>query len=140
MAALPPFRQIQASQIPGAPLWFIPFLQAFNRGFQPVYDAINGALTLGANLPAQVKQITYTPPTDGYPAYSAAVLTFACTLKTKPALVILAQVQRKGTPTVGTTESAVSLNQWSVQAGSISVDSLAGLVPGVEYTLTFLVM
>ena len=131
MAALPPYRQIQFNQIPGAPPWFAAFLMSLNQFLGAVYDMANGNTTFGDNIPRQLKTVSYAIPASGY-----AKQTFACTLKTKPVAVLLGQaVLTQGT--AGT--AAISLNQWSYQAGSISLDSIVGLAPNATYTLTFLV-
>lgn len=137
MASLPPFRQIQFNQVPGAPSWFAAFLQSLNQFCSAVYDMANRSVTLGDNIPAQFKTLTYQVPAAGYPALTTGVLSFASTLRAKPQVVVLAQAQvTQGTP--GT--AAISLNQWTNQAGNIQLDSIAGLQANNTYSLTFLVL
>jgi len=132
MGALPPFRQFDFSQIPGAPPWFSPFLQQLNRFAGALYDIANKNTALGSNVPAQVFTITVATG----PAGTFAPISFKATLLGKPQACLLAQVQL----TLGTaSNSAISLNQWTYQAGMIKVDALVGLATNATYNLTFLV-
>lgn len=132
MGALPPFRQFDFSKIPGAPAWFAPFILQLNKFAGALYDLANKNTTLGQNIPAQIATLTVATNPDG----SFAPLAFRSTLPGNPLACLLAQVTLKlGTASI----SAISLNQWSYQAGMVKVDALVGLAPSATYSLTFLV-
>lgn len=155
MSALPPFRQIQFNQIPGAPAWFAAFLTSLNQFLGAVYDSLNRGTTLTDNIPAQIKTLSVQIANDG----TFSKLSFAVTLKTKPQIVLLAQAAlRSGSaaPYIALVDSsnvaltnknkqllcqpAISLNQWAVNGGMVSIDSIVGLAAGNTYDLTFLVL
>jgi hypothetical protein len=132
MASLPPFQQIQFQQVPGAPPWFAGFLTAINPWIQSVYSALNANLTIPQNIPGQDKTIAFTVPSTGYTAQ-----TFTWTTPAKPVSVMIAQcTQTSGTVAANPT-AGIALNQWSAQGSMVSLDSIAGLQPGVSYSITF---
>lgn len=133
MASLPPFRQIQFSQVVGAPPWFSAFLQTLNQFLSAVYDIVNKNTQLTEQVPAQyVTQTIVVGPTGAF-----AAPQFLCSLLAQPRAVLLTRTLCVN-GNLGT--SAISLNQWSLVAGMIKVESLVGLQPGNTYQLTFLVL
>lgn len=129
MASIPPFRQIQFQQVPGAPSWFAGFLNTFNQFAGAVYDIVNNGITPGQNYPKFYKSLSIAVPATGYTAQ-----TFKNTNSNAPKDVHIAQIQlTQGT--AGT--AAISLNQWSYVNGMVSLDAIAGLQPNCTYTITF---
>lgn len=133
MSAVPPFRQIQFDQIPGAPNWFAAFLTALNQFLSAIYDMANGGTTFGDNIPRQLKTLPVTVAADG----KFPVQSFKSTLRTAPQAVLLAQAQVTS-GTAGTVP--ISLNQWTYLQGMVQLDSIVGLQAGNSYSLTFLVL
>lgn len=133
MASLPPFRQMQFAQVVGAPPWFANFLQTLNQFLAATYDTVNKNTDLVEQVPAQV--VTQTVAVGPTGIFAAPQFKF--TLQGSPTAVLLARtVCVSGN--LGT--SAISLNQWSLVAGMIKVESLVGLQPDNTYQLTFLVL
>lgn len=137
MAALPPTRQIQFGQIPGAPSWFAGFLQALNAVLGPLYDIANAGTTFGDNIPGTYKTLQVSTPLS-----ASTPLTFKNTNKAAPQAVTIAQCTlTHGTPTVFASDGtniAIGLNQWSYSGGNIQLDSLVGLQPNCTYSIKFL--
>lgn len=140
MATLPSNRQIQISQIPGAPAWVAGLIQCLNPLLGAYYDALNAGITIPANLPWLIKTI---------PAGVNQSLSAAWPYSRKPAGALLVGVQvtagnhqdAKLTLADGSALSTpvpIILNQWSYVAGKIQLDQVSGLQPNVQYTLTIL--
>lgn len=134
MSALPPFRQIDFSTIPGAPQWFSGFLTTLNLWLSAVYDTVNKGTTLGTNIPAQLTTLAVPVNADG----TFAAPSVASTLPGgTPQACLLARVRRiRGTPAQ---VAAISLNQWDYVAGSVQM-TVVGMQPACTYQLTFLLL
>jgi|SRR6185312_1597270 len=128
MGSIPPNRQIQLQQIPGAPNWLSALLTPLNKILGALYDIADNRTTVGQQIPWQYQDVTVSI-TDGKWVQQQFKQTATGTVKG----ITVERIQGSPTPT-----SAVGITSWSVSGNQITISNLVGL-PNGTYTLTLLV-
>jgi hypothetical protein len=127
---LPTIQRIKYEDYKDAPQWFAQFLMALNLFMTAVYNIINRGITY-SNLGV------IAPFTFLYTQGSTTGFKFTNPTTLIPSNVIIGNVYETGNPALHPT-GAVTLF-WHYTNGSIVVDSIVGLTPGTNYTLSVIV-
>ncbi len=127
---LPTIQRVKYEDYKDAPAWFAQFLQTLNLFINATYNIINRGITYN-NL------AVIAPFTFQFTATSTTGFKFTNPITVNPTNVIIGNVYETGNTTVHPT-GAVTLF-WHYANGSIVVDSIVGLTPGINYTLSVIV-
>lgn len=127
---LPTIQRVKYEDYKDAPQWFAQFLMTLNLFMTAVYSIINRGITY-SNLGV------IAPFTFQYVEGSTTNFQFTNPTIGVPSNVIVGNVYETGDLTKHPT-GAITLF-WHYTNGSIVVDSIVGLTPGVNYTLSVLV-
>lgn len=127
---LPTIQRVKYEDYKDSPQWFAQFLMTLNLFMTAVYNIINRGITY-SNL------AVIAPFTFQYTQGSTTNFRFTNPTTAPPNNVIVGNVYETGNTIVHPT-GAVTLF-WHYTNGSIVVDSIVGLTPGVNYTLSVMV-
>lgn len=127
-------RKFNPADYKTAPSWFTGrFLSQLNLFTDPVYTALLNGLNFQQNFNAQIDGVQV----KGAAAYTDNTVSFKSTIAGSPMGVILLSknvVGNLATPIISPVDFS-----WYQNAGTIFITGIAGLTPGVNYSLVFLV-
>lgn len=137
MSAIPSSlsRKFNPADYKAAPAWFTGrFLSQLNLFTDPVYTALLNGLNFQQNFNAQI----YGATIQGAASFTNNMLSFKSTIAGSPIGVTLLSKNVAGnltTPIISPVDFS-----WYYNGGTIFITGIAGLTPGVTYTLVFLVI
>lgn len=127
MAQLPPIKRIVKEDFSDQP-WAEKLLWPINRFMESVFGALDKGLTLGENLSAEIKTLTFTDA--DFP------IRFNVNTPRRPTDVLVTRIFR----TDGTALASAITLDWSPGDGNIVIiNNILGLVATEQYTARFLV-
>lgn len=136
MAKLPVIKRISREDVKEAPTWIEYLLYPLNQFMQGVYSALNGNLTFGDNINAEIRDLDFRTRSD-YSLNNFDPVLFVHKLKTKPQGLILVQIVEKDTNS--TIYGAVT-PQWVDSNGTIKINYISGLQDSKNYRIKVLLI
>lgn len=127
---LPTINRVKYEDYKDAPSWFAQFLMTLNLFMSAAYNIINRGITY-SNIGV------IAPFTFRYIQGSTTNFQFTNPTTAIPSNVIVGNVYQTGNPELHPS-GAITLF-WHYTNGSIIVDSIIGLTPGINYTLSVMV-
>lgn len=124
--------RLSREEFKDAPGWIDRLLGWLNQFLEQVSFSLNGNLTLGQNVQAQVKAFDLVAGA----AAADNTLTFTTTLKVAPRLLLVGNVTQRSGNYVPIT-SAVSVF-WRYESGVVYITSITGLTAGQTYDFVVL--
>lgn len=146
--SLPPIRRILAEDFPQtvqvnnnecSTSWFQRPQYILNNFMYYIYNLLNGGLTFGNNIAAQIEVLSVTTGST----YNTGVFTpikFTKTLTAKAQGLIIVQITNETNANYTVITTAVGALDWQdLGNGSIQINFISGLANSSTYNVTFLV-
>lgn len=145
---LPPIRRILAEDFPQqvpvtnnqcSTSWFQKPQSILNNFMYFMYDLLNGGLTFGSNIAAQMATLPFT--TDAaYTGGTFVPIVFTKTITSKAQGCIVIQITNTTNTNYTIVTGAVGCPDWQdLGNGSMQINYISGLVNSNTYSVTFLV-
>ncbi len=130
---LPTIQRLKWEDVANAKTWqeaMQKLIETLNLFISPVYDILNGGVTMQNTVSPQIVAKTIT---------AAAITTFTFTnpIKGQPSSVLVGNIWTAiPTSHPGNTVQAF----WHITGNQIVIDNVAGLTPGTSYNLTLVII
>lgn len=138
MASLPTIKRVTREDLHEAPDWIERLLIPLNQFMGAVYQALNGDLSIGANVRGSVRTLRVTTSATYTAADDFREVSFDTGLTVKATACLIAHIEKTDDPT-DTITGGVSV-KWAERAGKIVVSHISGLADSTKYTVRFLVL
>lgn len=137
MAKLPTIKQVTREDLRDAPDWIEKLLTPLNQFMGSVYQALNGDLSIGANVRGSVRELRVTTSAT-YDTGDFPEVEFASGLNVKATSCQVAQISVFTDPEAVITGGVFA--HWAERSGRIVIKYIAGLENSTKYTVRFLVL
>lgn len=138
MAKLPEYKRLVVEDYPEQAEWIERLLVPLNRFMLSVYQAFNKGIDINDNVLGQLV-VNQTVSTTTFPLkFRYSLYDKFGTAAPQPRAVIIGKISEKSSnPSVITSATTVD---WSYANGTISINNITGLTPGVNYLVNFVIL